>query len=182
MRLDSRDPACPRGVFLDVATGRPLRWAIWVDLAEDPRLESEFEAFREEPNAALKRGILPGTLRYRGRARLRFIPAAPVWRPKPSSPRDLAGSLDEARRRFVVPKLLIPGEECEEPGCHGLSEYRVSDEQEIEPEVDATGRKCERAVALRVRCYCSRHYRQPTFKSVRGVEQEVEITEARPQW
>lgn len=182
MRLDSRDPDCPRGVFLNVITGQLLRWPIWVDL-ENTCLESEFEAFREEPNAALARGTPLDAIRYRGKARLRFLKAAPVFGCKPSDPRDLAGSLDEARRRFVEPKLLIPGEECEEPGCHRLSAYRVSDEQEIEPETDAMGRKCERAIAIRVRCYCPWHYQLPRFKSVRGVESEVPIEEgARPQW
>jgi hypothetical protein len=182
MRLDSRDPACPRGLFIDVVTGRQLRWVIWVDLQDDPALLSEFEAFREEPNAALARGILPAALRYRGKAQLRFVRAAPVFGPKPSDPRDLAGSLEEGRRRFVQRKLLIPGEECEVRGCHRLSEWCVSDEQEIEPEVDREGRRCERAVVTRVRSYCSRHYELPRFKSVRGVESEVEIEGARPQW
>lgn len=180
--LDSRDPACPRGLFIDVATRRPLRWPVWVDLQDNPALESDFCAFREEPNAALARGTPLETIRYRGKARLRFIRAAPVFGRKPSDPRDLAGSLDEARRRFVEPKLLIPGEECEYPGCHRLSAYRVSDEQEIEPERDAQGRLCERAVVTRVRCYCPWHYQLPRFKSVRGVESEVPIQEgARPQ-
>jgi hypothetical protein len=186
MRLDCRDPACPRGLFIDLATGRPLRWVVWVDLQDDPRLESEFEAFREEPNAALARGILPAALRYRGKARLRFVRAAPVFGPKPSDPRDLVGSLEEARRRFVRarPVLIIPGlkvPECDERFCHRPAYWAVSDEQEVMPEVDAQGRKCERAVTVRPRFYCDRHYRPPTFVNLRGVQSEVKIEEARPQ-
>lgn len=124
-------------------------------------------------------GLNLADLVYRGTCRLRFIPAAPL-RVKPSDPRDLAGSLDEARRRLVEPKLLIPGEECEQRGCHRLSRWKVTEEQEIEPEVTADGRQHERAICVRVRSFCDRHYRLPVFKSVRGVEQEVEV-EARPQ-
>jgi hypothetical protein len=182
MRLDSRDPACPRGLFIELATGRPLRWVIWVELADDPRLQSEFEAFREEPNSALARGILPAALRYRGRARLRFVRAAPVFGPKPSDPRDLVGSLEEARRRFVRAKLLIPGEECEEPLCHRLSAWLVGWERLIEPERDAQGRLCERAVTIAVKGYCDRHYRNPVQVSECGVESEIKIEGARPQW
>jgi hypothetical protein len=168
-------------MLINAETGKLIRWVIWAELPDDPTRQGEFEAFREEPNSALTRGILPALLKYRGKARLRFVRAAPVFGPKPSDPRDLAGSLEEGRRRFVERKLLIPGEECNVRGCHRLSQWRVSDEQEIEPEVDAEGRRCERAVVTRVRSYCSWHYALPRFKSVRGVESEVEIEGARPQ-
>lgn len=187
MRLDSREPSSPRGVFLDAATGQPVRWVIWADLADDPALESEYEAFRSDPREALRAGVLPGTLRYRGRARLRFIPAAPLFRVKPTDPRDLAGSLVEGRQRFrkARPLIFVPGTdhpECDEPLCHQPAAWSVSDEQEIEPERDAEGRLHERAITVRPRFYCSAHYRAPTFCNVRGVESEVPEEVARPQW
>jgi hypothetical protein len=173
-------------MLINAETGALIRWVIWAELPDDPTRQGEYEAFREEPNAALARGILPAALRYRGKARLRFVRAAPVFGPKPSDPRDLAGSLEEARRRFVRarPVLIIPGldvPECDEPLCHRPAWWSVSDEQEVMPEVDAQGKKCERAVTVRPRYYCDRHYRPPTFVNLRGVQFEVKIEEARPQ-
>ncbi len=153
MRFDSRDPACPRGLFLDVATGRPVRWVVWADLPDDASQEAEYEAFLEEPTAAVARGIPLEAIRYRGRARLRFVRAAPVFGVKPTSPRDLAGSLDEARAR-VDKRLLVLGEECSEPRCHRMARWSVSWEQIIEPERDAEGKLHERAVCVRRLAFC----------------------------
>ncbi len=179
MRLDSRSGV--RGLLMNRDTRQPIRWVRWAEIPEDPEQPGEFEAFHMNPEQAKAQGIPLTDIIYRGKARLRFIPAAPRIPGKPTSERDLAGSLDEARKSLVNPKLLIPGEECEYPGCHRLSEWRVSDEQEIEPQADAEGKLGERAITTRVRCYCSKHYRLPTFKSRRGVENEVPIEEARPQ-
>lgn len=178
MRLDAKTGT--RGLFWNVATGQLVRWVIWADLPDDPQQEADFEAFREEPQAALARGVPLSAIRYRGRARLRFVPAAPVYRPKPTAARDLAGSLDEARRRFVRPKLLVVGEECEEPLCHALAAWRVGWERLIEPEIGPDGRAYERAVMLEAHGYCDKHYRAPRVTSLRGVESEVEV-EVRPQ-
>lgn len=179
MRLDSQSGT--RGMLFDAATGRPIRWCRWAEIPDDPEEEGEFEAFSREPTEAQRLGIPLESIVYRGRARLRFVPAAPRFGHTPTSQRDLSGSLDDARRRLVEPKLLIPGEECDEPGCHRLSEWRVSDEQEIEPQTDSEGVRHERAVTCRVRCYCSAHYKPPRFVNLRGVESEVPIEEARPQ-
>lgn len=180
MRFDSRDRSCPRGLFLDLATGKPIRWLIWVEMANSPEQESVFEAFREEPNAAVARGVLLDAIRYRGKARLRFLPAAPVFGVKPTPARDLMGSLAEARSR-VDQRLLVLGKECAEPRCHKLARWQVSFEQLIEPERDAEGKLHERAVCVRRLAFCENHYRAPRVISIRGVESEVEITEGRPQ-
>ncbi len=179
MRLDSRSGL--RGLLMNRDTGERIRFVRWAEIPDDPEQPGEFEAFRCEPEAYKALGFPLTDIIYRGKARLRFIPVAPRIPGKPTSERDLAGSLDEARKSLVNPKLLIPGEECEYPGCHRLSEWRVSDEQEIEPQADAEGNLGERAITLRVRCYCSKHYRLPTFTSRRDVTNEVPIEEARPQ-
>ena len=169
-----------RGFLKNRDTNQPIRWPRWFDLADDPEQPTDFEAFRCEPQAWKDKGLDLHEIVYRGRARLLFIPRGPTFAATPTSRRDLSGSLEEAKRRHVNPKLLIPGEECDYPGCHRLSEWRVSDEQEIDPERDTTGAEYERAITTRVRCYCSRHYRLPTFTTVRGVEREEEVEEGRP--
>jgi hypothetical protein len=178
MRLDAK--AGVRGLFWNVATGQLIRYVIWADLPDDPEQEAEFEAFREEPQAALARGVPLSAIRYRGRARLRFVPAAPVWKPKPTAARDLTGSLVEARRQFVRPKLLIVGEECSEPLCHALASWSVGWERLIEPEIGPDGRAYERAVTIQAFGYCDKHYRNPVQVSQRGVESEVPV-EVRPE-
>jgi hypothetical protein len=178
MRLDAKTGT--RGLFWNVATGTLIRYVIWADLPDNPEQEAEFEAFREEPQAALARGVPLSVIRYRGRARLRFVPAAPVFKPKATALRDLAGSLDEARRQFVRPKLLIVGEECSEPLCHALASWLVGWERLIEPEIGPDGRAYERAVTIAAKGYCSAHYRNPVQVSQRGVESEVEV-DCRPQ-
>ena len=178
MRLDSRSGA--RGMLMNLDSGKPIRWVRWADVPETTEQEGDYEAFHMNPEQAKQQGIPLSEIIYRGRCRMRFIPAAPAFRSTPTSQRDLSGSLEEARKRLVEPKLLVPGEECDEPKCHRLSEYRVSDEVEIEPERDSEGRLFERAVTTRVRCYCGAHYRLPRFVNTRGVEREVETEEGRP--
>jgi hypothetical protein len=179
MRLDSKSGV--RGMLINAETGQPIRWVRWADVPDHPEQQGDFEAFTINPDDAKARGIPLADTVYRGRCRMRFVPAAPRFASTPTSQRDLNGSLEDARRRLVQPKLLVPGEECDEPGCHRLSAFRVSDEVEIEPQRDAEGRQLERAVATRIRSYCDKHYRLPTFTSTRGVQSEVEIEEARPQ-
>lgn len=178
MRLDSRSGV--RGMLFDAETGRPIRWVRWAEVPDDPEQQGEFEAFRVDPKEAKARGVPLAEIVYQGRCRLRFVPAAPRFGIKPSDARDMAESLDDARRRLVQPKLLIPGEECDEHGCHRLSCWRVSDEVEIEPRTLADGRLAERAITTRVRSYCHMHYRLPTFETIRGVQSEVKV-DARPQ-
>jgi hypothetical protein len=180
MRIDARSGV--RGLLVDAETGRLIRWARWAEVPDDPRQPGEYEAWRypeAECRARFAAGEPREALLLRRRCRLRFVPAAPLA-VRPTDPRDLAGSLDEARRRWA-PKLLVCGEECEEPGCHRLSAWWVSDERLIEPERDADGVLHERAVTTRARAYCDRHYRGPVQTSLRGVESEVEVG-ARPQW
>lgn len=179
MRLDSRSGL--RGMLINRDTGKPVRWVRWAEIPDDPEQPGEYEAFRTEPEAWKAQGLPLSDIIYRDKARLRFIPAAPRIAGKPTSQRDLAGSLDEARRSLVNPKLLVLGEECEYPGCHRLSEWRVSYEQEIEPQADGLGGLGQRAITTEIHDYCSRHYQLPRFKSLRGVESEVQLEEGRPQ-
>jgi hypothetical protein len=178
MRLDAKSGV--RGLLIDVDANRPVRWVRWADIPEDPNQPGEYEAFRSDPEEARRQGVQLSALVYRGRCRLRFVPAAPRLSGKPTSPRDMIASLDDARRRLVQPKLLIPGELCQERGCHRLASWKCSDEVEIEPERDADGRQHERAVTVRVHSWCDAHFCLPVFQSVRGVEQEVSV-EVRPQ-
>ncbi len=182
MRLDSRSGL--RGLLMNRDTGERIRFVRWAEIPDDPEQPGEFEAFRCEPEAYKALGLPLTDIIYRGKARLRFIPAAPRIPGKPTSERDLAGSLDEARARLQCKPLLIDPNnprECDEPKCHRLALWIVSDEQEIEPQADGKGALGERAVMLGGRFYCNYHYRQPTFTSVRGVTNEVPIEEARPQ-
>lgn len=177
MRLDAHSGV--RGLLINADTGKPIRWVCWADLPDDPQQQGEYEAFREEPTAALARGIPLSSLRYQGRARLRFVRAAPVFRSRPSERRDLMGSLAEARAR-VDRRLLVLSEECCEPRCHQRAQWAVSWEQLIEPERDSEGKLHERAVCVRQLAFCSSHYRPPVVRNLRGVESEVEV-EVRPE-
>ena len=187
--IDARDPARPAGVLVDAGRGRPIRWARRAVIPDDPREPGEWEAWRYPPaecKARFAAGEPEEALVVRGRCRLRFVESA-GFLGKPSDRRDLLGSLEDARRHFgtarpviVIPGLAVP--ECIVPGCRRPAAWSVSDEQEIEPEVGADGRKYERAVCTLVRCYCSRHYQPPRFTSLRGVQSEVPEEVARPQW
>lgn len=186
MRLDSRSGL--RGLLINRDTRQPIRWVRWAEIPEDPEAPGEFEAFLTEPQAYRARGLPLSDILYRGRARLRFIPAAPRFGPRPTSARELYESLDDARRSLVrrlePPAVLIPGvvpiHECEVATCHQPAWWLVSDEREIEPQRDAEGREHERAVTVAAHYFCDRHFRLPTVVSRRGVESEVE-TETRPQ-
>ena len=178
MRLDSRSGL--RGLLQNLDTREIIRWVRWAEIPDDPEQPGEFEAFRTEPEAYKAKCLPLSDIIYRGKARLRFVPAAPRIGVKPTSPRELAESLADARRRLVEPKLLVIGEECEERGCHRLSCYRVSWEQEIDPQRDADGRLHERAVAREAHCYCEYHARLPRFTSRRGVEAEVAVEKPDP--
>lgn len=175
MILDSKS----RGILFDADRNQPIRWARWADIPADPGQPGEYEAFRIEPVAARRAGIPLESILYRGRARLRFIPAAPKYGRKPAD----VEPLGEARRRLGV--VALPpavGVECQEKGCHRLAVWSVSDEKEIEPAVLPDGTREERAVCVGRRRYCDRHYRWPTFESLGGIEREVTEIQARPQW
>ena len=172
-----------RGILRNLDTRQPIRWPIWFDYHDDRQQLCDFEAWMYDEKTCKKlyaTGQKAESLRYIGMARLFFIPRAPDFRVKPTSPRELAESLDDARQRLVEPKLRVIGEECEERGCHRLSCFRVSWEQEIEPQRDADGRLHERAVTREAHCYCAYHARLPRFTSRRGVETEVAVEKPDP--
>jgi hypothetical protein len=181
MRLDAKSGV--RGLLVNVETGALIRFTLWAEIPDDPRQPGEYEAWRWPPDECRRRyaaGEQRESLVVRGRCRLRFVPAAPLFAPRPSAREDLAGSLDEARRR-VDRRLLVLGTECSEPLCHRPATWAVSWEQLIEPERDADGNLHERAVCVRRVAYCEAHYRPPRQRSLRGVESEVPVL-ARPQW
>lgn len=182
MRLDSRSGL--RGLVLNVDTGKPILFVIWCDIPEDRQQPGTYEAWRRDPDEARRNGAtVPEllALKYTGKARLHFIPAAPIFGRKSSDPRDQVATLAEARRR-VDTRLLVLAEECDEPRCHKLAEYRVCWEQLIEPYQDHEGRRHERAVVTRVLSWCPAHYRPPQRTNLRGVESEVPVEVGRPQW
>jgi hypothetical protein len=173
MILDARGGL--RGLLIDLNGGRVIRKAFWADTDT-----GEYEAFLEGPGGLVLRDPEGRPLTYRGRARLKFVPAVPLPAPKPSDPRDLAGALEEARRQYAKPIPAVPGRQCMEPRCLRMATWEVGDAREVEPEVTADGRACTRAVTTRVTRWCSWHYRAPTWTSLRGVESEIEVA-TRPQ-
>lgn len=171
--IDAKSGA--RGVLIDAATGRPVRWARRADLST-----GEFEAFRIDPKEAERLGIPPQENLYRGRTTLRWVPMAPRV---PSPPRRSdCEPLGEARRRLTPRGVLVASThgECQERGCHARAEYGTMVEQVIDPEPGPDGRLYERAVMTEVRYFCARHYRPPVSVSARGVESEVD-TPVRPE-
>lgn len=174
MRLDSRSGM--RGVFVSDVDGRVVRWVIWYDTET-----GDYEAFRSDPEIAKRFGVEPGRLRYTGRERLRFIPATPARKPKPTDPVDAAGSLREAKLLWSKPIIILPGQECDERFCHRLATWRTAVERVIEAVVGDDGKAYKRSIVVETHQWCDRHYRLPTRTSVRGVESETEV-EVRPQW
>jgi len=173
---------------MNLDTGKPIRWVRWADIPESVEQQGEFEAFRCNPEEWQGKGLPLSEIIYRGKCRMRFVPAAPKIGSKPTTPRELFDSLDDARKRLVVfvepPPILIPGlvqiHECEVRACHKPAYFQVSDEQEIEPQVDENGREYERAIMLMPHWFCARHFRLPTIVSRRGVQSEVKIEEGEP--
>ncbi len=166
-----------RGVLVDTDAGSRIRWAVWANMDT-----GEYEAFKSDPEHAVKLGLPLDVLRYRGRAgHLRFIPSAPRAKgalARAQTPAEVAEMVRWARRG--QPILMLPGRECDEPKCHALASWMTAHEQEVEPETDGEGVRWERAVTVRRSKWCHHHYRFPVFSSLRGVESEVEVT-ARPQ-
>jgi hypothetical protein len=173
MILDARSGF--RGVLVRADTGERIPCARWANLDT-----GEWEALAVDPLTG--QPAQPARI-IRGQCPLRFVPAAPVF--SPSAPasvktsRESAESLAEAKGR-VRRVLAVPGRGCEEKGCTALAEWEVSWEQEIEPVQGTNGRLYERAITIRKHRYCSRHYRPPVFRDLRGVESEAAVT-VRPQ-
>jgi len=172
-----------RGTVINAVTGQPVRWVRWVNSDT-----GEFEAFREDPVAAKARGAWLRCLLYRGKARLplttitqALVAHAPGRRAL--TPMEEVREIRTIARDYVAdyqPIVAVPGIECDQPGCRRLATWQVAHEQEIDPGVMPDGSACERAVTVRVNRWCDRHWHPPTFRSVRGVESEVEVA-CRPQ-
>jgi hypothetical protein len=173
MRLDSHSGL--RGVLVNADTARPIRWAIWADTDT-----GEYEAFRADPQIAERLGIDLASIRYRGQARLRFIPARVSPRLKPTDARDAADSMREAKLLWAKPIIMLPGQECDERYCHALASWQTAMERVIEPIVGADGQAYKRSIVTEIRNWCPKHYRWPQRVSLRGVESETEVT-TRPQ-
>jgi len=173
MRLDSHSGM--RGMLVNADTNQPIRWAIWADTDT-----GEYEAFRADPEIAERLGVALASLRYRGRARLRFIPARVQPTPKPTDQRDASESMREAKLLWAKPIIVVPGQECDERYCHALAEWRTAMERVIEPIVGDDGKTYKRSIVTEVKNWCPKHYRYPQRVSLRGVESETVVT-ARPQ-
>lgn len=167
MIIDARSGL--RGVLIDLDAGRRIPCPIRANLET-----GEYEAYATLPDQ--RTPVRPPVV-VRGRARLKWIPAAPRARKtgKVEIPDD--GRPERRGNRVVV----VPGRLCESRGCTRLAEYSTADEQELEPMVGADGRRYERAEAVRVHLWCPWHYRWPVWTSRRGVESEVTTVTTRPQ-
>jgi hypothetical protein len=184
--MDSRTPGAIGGLWRNRDTGELVRWVRWVELEEDPEKPSLFSAFRSNPEEYKAKGLPLSDIIYEDRARLLFIPRAPRFGIKATTARELYDSLDDARKALVQfiepPPILIRREhtmihECEIRTCHKPAWFIVSDEKEIEPQIDSEGRQHERAILLRPHWFCVAHFRLPTIVSRRGVQSEVNIPE-----
>lgn len=161
MIIDANKDPDLKGMLIDEVTNRPIRHACWANLAT-----GEYVALVTNPDG---RTIALPKRKYRGRTRLKWIPTQKRFK-YPITP---SGPIpQEARPERII---MLPGEECDEPKCHKLAEWRVSWEQEVEPEKDSDGVLNERAVTTHSYKYCSWHYRPPVFTSLRGVACEVAV-------
>jgi hypothetical protein len=176
MRLEATRANQLRGQWIDLATGRQIRWVKWGD-----EETGEYAAFRMDPVIAEWNGIPPEAILYRGRTRLRFIARPVLMKPFPgaaSRAEVRTHSPDPARRGLLTP--CDPDAECEQPKCHRKAAWWTADEEELEP-VAMGERLFQRATTIRRHFWCSWHYRWPVIKSQRGVEREAMEVTARPQ-
>lgn len=163
MIIDARSGL--RGVLVNADTSARIPFARWANLET-----GEYEALAATPDG---RQVLQPAQVVRGRCRLRWIPAAPVYRPgRLIVPRD-----EPPKRAVRIP--AVAGQFCEHKGCSRLAEWRTMDEEELQPAVMPDGTREERARAVAFHRYCSWHYQNPTFTSLRGVEREV-VPSVRP--
>lgn len=160
-----------RGVLIDADRGQPIRFARWANLET-----GEFKAFRSDPAEAKRLGIPLSTLLYEGRARLRFEERFVYPKSNGIAP-SVAAALARTRRTYQHVQQ-IEGQECEARGCHKLANWAVTDERECAPTPGGfEGRLCQTAEITHVSLLCHKHYREPRWTSLRGVESEVPITQ-----
>jgi hypothetical protein len=174
MILDGKTGRFP-GLLVDESTGKPIRFACWANTDT-----GEYEAYVTTPDG---QHLAEPPRKYRGRAgRLHFV-AGRVHNPDaPAAVDNRAASEEIAElRRKITPKLLIPGDYCEEKGCHQLSEWYVSLVQKLQPVRQPDGVLQGRQHITRVFSLCSKHYRLPVITSIRGVEAEAKLELVRPQ-
>ena len=158
-----------RGILVNAETGQRIPFARWANTET-----GEWEALAATPDG---KSILQPKRIVRGKCRLRFVPSAGFVAPRPTVPEDPPLAAGETKR-----VLAIPGRECEERFCHREAVWLTGDEEELEPQIGTDGRGYERGRVVRIHRYCNEHYRPPVHTSRRGVESEIEITTARPQW
>ena len=173
MILDCKSGVC--GVLVNASTGERIPHAFWADLST-----GDYKAWKTASDGkTILRGPDRKPIEVKGNAPLRFVPGKPTPKPRPGGT-----PLAEIRQELfatgkAVPIVVLPGQECERPGCHRLASWRVGDEQVVEPEI-SDGKAYDRGVVTAGHLYCDRHYRPPVQTSVRGVESEVQVV-ARPQ-
>lgn len=176
MIIDIKTTPNLRGVLLDAATRQRIPFACWANLDT-----GEYVAFKATPDG--KDQLWPPE-KYSGRAqRLEFVgDVAPPIRAQVTSAVDPAAALKEVAeyRQRISQKDLVPGEECEERGCHALSEFLVADVRSLQP-VRLGSHVYERRVIVRQHAYCQKHYRRPVGVSPRGVEGELSVINGCPE-
>lgn len=174
MIIDSRKLNGPRGVLVDSTTNQRIPGAFRANLAT-----GEYSAYVLDQGG---KPVRPVRIVH-GRANLRFVEGrAPKLRVPASVDAKAAAEELADIRRITSKKLLIPGDYCDARGCHKLSEWSVATEQMLSPTLGPNGTLQERSAVIDLSNFCSRHYRLPVSKSTRGIESEVQVLLARPQW
>lgn len=172
MRLDSRTGL--RGLWIDADTGARIPFVVWGDTET-----GEYEAWRATPDG---RALAEPKQKIKGRARLRFVPAAPTC--KREVPPSLCGGTpvpDRTPRGGGSRLSPLAVQECEVRACHRPAAWVVQDWRQVEPERGGDGCFYDRAVLLVRHYFCDWHYRPPVETSRRGVENEIDVQVARPQ-
>ena len=159
-------------------TGERLRRVRWLDLDA-----GVFCQFRIDPKIAEAAGLHPDAVSRIVKIPFRYVEIQLPKKAVPGKPEPLPGELLQKRTTFER-CLAVQGRECQYPGCHHLACWKTANLQEVPPQVGEDGERFERTITTGFAFYCERaeHYRAPVMTSLRGVESEIDVQCARPQW
>lgn len=150
-----------RGLVINQDTGNPIRKVIWANLQT-----GDFEAFRTDAEGRIIADDFGRHLKYRGKCRLKFIPAKTLSSSSKQEEEQLPlhPKVTQKIKKITVPLFDLP---CDYKGCHRIAEWMVSDEVELPP-IKNNGRLYSRARTVDRRVYCSWHYKPPRLLDHKG--------------